>query len=299
MIPKVSVALRSYNQKEFLIEAIESVLIQDYQNLEIVVGDDGSTDGSQEILMEYEKKFPQMFKLILNQNNIGRTPNQNMVFFNCTGKYIAWLDGDDLFLPGKVKKQVELLESRPDCTICWHEVEVFDSRTGEVLENFDIDPTITTPKEGGIEVLFSRYFIHPCAAMTRRDASPETGYDIRIPISPDPLFWFETAVNGNICFIPEVLSRYRRHDNNLTATFSSKEHQVYKFLTFTILSAKYPQFAKHSRISSGWASHLYRAGIQKVREHQGKAARELFIESLRQGWVSWKWFGWFLRSCLN
>lgn len=296
--PKVSIGIRSYNQKEFLKEAIDSVLFQDYENMEIVIGDDASTDGTREMLKEYDEKNPGTFKLRLNDRNLGYTANGNGILSACTGKYLAWLDGDDLFLPGKVKKQVDLLEANPDCAICWHEVEVFDSQTGTILEHFDTDPTLTTPREGGVEILFPRYFIHNCAVMARRDACPKDGFDTRLAGGEhsDPLFLFETALKGRFCYLPEALSRYRRHQTNMTIETSSKEHQIFKFLTLTMVNAKYPFLAKQCRISSGWAQLIYREAVRQVLKGNGKKARELFIESLRQGWVSWKWFGWFARS---
>lgn len=277
-------------------EAIESVLIQNYGNMEIVVADDASTDGSQDLLRKYEQQHPGLFKLIFNQTNLGLVPNNNVVLGNCTGKYVAWLDGDDLFLPGKIKKQVDLLESQPGCVICHHLVEVFESDTGTVLNNF-VDKTL--PKEGSIDILFDRFYLVPCSVMTLRSACPEEGYNTLFSRHADPLFWFETAVNGRIGYIPEVLARYRRHEGNVTQDISNLDWKIARFFTFATLGAKHPHLARQSRKASGWAQHLYRAAVGKVLEGQGKTGRELLFESLRQGWVSWKWFGWYMRSFIS
>lgn len=296
MLPKVSIGVRSYNQKQYLKEALDSVLAQDYEPMEIVVADDASTDGTQEMLREYDEKYPGLFKIILNKKNLGHTANSNVVFFACTGKYIAWLDGDDLFLPGKIKKQVALMESRPDCAICHHDTDVFDTKTGKVLHNFDGQPKGEIPEEGGIEILFQKYFFHNCATMTRRDACPQKGYNTGLVEHSDPLFWFETALNGNICYIPELLARYRRHENNVTKPFSDDQWRVKRFMTFGVLHAKYPDLARNCRAASGKAEHFYRAAVQMVLDGKGKDARNLLMESLRQGWVSWKWIAWYFKS---
>ncbi len=88
----VSVAIITYNQKEYLNMCIESVLAQDYENIEIVVADDGSTDGIQEMLKVYKEKYPDKFILVLADKNKGITKNTNLVHFACKGKYIAWME---------------------------------------------------------------------------------------------------------------------------------------------------------------------------------------------------------------
>ena len=104
-MPLVSVAIITYNQKEYLRECIESILEQDYDNIEIVVSDDCSTDGTQEMLKEYDRKYPNKFVLKLSDKNQGITQNSNLAHFACSGKYIAWMGGDDLMLPEKIKKK--------------------------------------------------------------------------------------------------------------------------------------------------------------------------------------------------
>ena len=98
--PLVSVAVITYNQKSYLRDCVESILAQDYPNIEIVVADDCSTDGTQDMLHEYKKNHPGMFVLKFVEKNQGITPNSNLAYFSCTGRYIAWIGGDDLMLPG-------------------------------------------------------------------------------------------------------------------------------------------------------------------------------------------------------
>src|SRR4026207_1049489 len=94
--PKVSVYLITFNQAQFIAKALESVLMQktvfDY---EIVVGDDCSTDGTIEILKSYQQRHPQKLKLVLHNENVGMMRNALDVLANCTGEYIACLEGDD------------------------------------------------------------------------------------------------------------------------------------------------------------------------------------------------------------
>ena len=95
---KVNVAMTCYNQKDCIGKAIDSVLAQktDFPYL-IVIGDDASTDGSMELLREYERRFPEKIKVIRQEKNKGINENRRTVFAGCEAPYIAMLDGDDFY----------------------------------------------------------------------------------------------------------------------------------------------------------------------------------------------------------
>lgn len=218
-LPLVSVAIITYNQKEYLKECIESVLEQDYDNIEIVVADDCSTDGTQQMLEEYDRKYPNKFVLKLSDKNQGITKNSNLAHFACSGKYIAWMGGDDLMLPEKIKKQVEYMEKNPECTICYHNLEVFQSETNKTLYYFNekykyIGDVYASIKYGT--------FNGACSTMARKDKTPKHGFNELIPVASDWLYWVESLHNGGtITYIDEILGRYRRHDNNITKKTSN------------------------------------------------------------------------------
>mgnify|MGYP000507135859 CR=1 FL=1 len=97
----------------------------------IVIADDCSIDGTQEMLSEYVLKYPNKFILKLSNINQGITKNSNLAHFACTGKYIAWMGGDDLMFQGKIRKQVNYMEKNPECRICYHNLDVFQSETNK------------------------------------------------------------------------------------------------------------------------------------------------------------------------
>jgi glycosyltransferase involved in cell wall biosynthesis len=251
--PLVSVAIITYNQKKFLKECIESILAQNYSNIEIVIGDDASTDGTQEMLKEYEKKYPGKFKLVLHKTNQGITKNSNSVLKKCKGKYIAWMGGDDLMLPEKIRKQVEFMEKNLNCTICYHNLEVFDSDTGKILSYFNDEKNIY---EGNIKTTI-KYgtFNGACSSMVRRDKSAV--FDETLPVASDWLYWIDTLANGGeIRYIDEVLGRYRRHHNNVTRDISKLNQNIIDHLnSINILLKKYPQYKDEIFFR---ASFLYR-----------------------------------------
>lgn len=240
--PLVSIAIITYNQKEFLRECIESCLAQTYKNIEIVVADDASSDGTHEMLKDYDKKYPGLFVLKLSDKNIGITQNSNQAHFACKGKYIAWMGGDDIMLPEKLSKQVEHMESNPDCKICYHNLDVFNSDTNTTLYFFNDKLKVS----GDIRTSIRKgTFNGGCSTMVRRESCPGIGFDNRITVASDWLFWVDVlSTGGRIEYIDEVLGRYRRHSNNITKKSKSivNSNEVDHLNSCNIMLAKYPQY---------------------------------------------------------
>lgn len=204
--PKVSVMIPVYNASEFIIECLESILSQDYKNIELVVSDDCSTDGTQDILKNYAGN--EKVKLYLNERNLGVTTNCNQALRECTGEYICFFAGDDVMLPYKISSQVQLMESDSDASMCYHQVDVFDSESNNTLYK----------TESGGRTIFSFFDILEKGGlpginsiMARKDCIPPNLYDTRFPVVSDWLFMTEIALRGKILFIDEVYTKYRKH----------------------------------------------------------------------------------------
>ena len=214
MEPLVSIASTCYNHAKFLDEYFDSVLSQTYENIEIVIGDDNSTDGSQDILKKYQRKYPNRIKILLNKENVGITKNASNVLKNCKGKYIALMSTDDLMLPKKIEKQVNVLEENEKINICFHELEVIYEDGSSIL--FSKINKIT-PTRGSIkEIIKYGTFMGSCSVMVRRKNIPHYFFDKRIQIASDWKFLIDTIKDGEFFFINEVLGKYRRHKGNVT-----------------------------------------------------------------------------------
>jgi glycosyltransferase involved in cell wall biosynthesis len=248
--PLVSVAIITYNQKEFLRECIESILEQDYPNFEIIVADDASTDGTQDMLREYYRKYPSKFVLRLAEKNLGITANSNQAHFACKGKYIAWMGGDDLMLPGKLSQQTNYMETHPDCAICYHDLEIFESQSQKKTGLFSYT---ARPRSGSVKTLL-RYgcFIGACSAMIRSSCAPKEGFDLRVPIASDWLYYVRTTqAGGSVHYLPFILGKYRRHAANVTKKHigqriensSLQDH----FISSGILLSEFPEFEREVR----------------------------------------------------
>ena len=248
--PLVSVAIITYNQKEFLYECIESILEQDYPNFEIIVADDASTDGTQDMLREFNRKYPAKFVLRLAEKNLGITANSNQAHFACKGKYVAWMGGDDLMLPRKLSQQVAYMEANSKCIICYHDLEIFESpsqkKIGLISER-------ARPRSGTVrELIRHGCFMGACSVMIRAASASKNGFDTRVPIASDWLYYIRTTqFGGYIHYLPSILGKYRRHASNVT---SSNKGQVMEnsslqdhFISCGILLSEFPEFEREIR----------------------------------------------------
>src|SRR3954452_367173 len=120
-VPKVSVIVPIFNQAPYIRETVDSVLAQDHENLELILSDDGSTDGTGEILREYAAHDPERVRVVSSERNTGIAGAFNRALDAHTGDYIAWLGGDDVMLPGKLGRQVAVLQARPEVIGCCHD----------------------------------------------------------------------------------------------------------------------------------------------------------------------------------
>jgi glycosyltransferase involved in cell wall biosynthesis len=283
--PKVSVLIPSYNQEDVIEQTVMSSLSQDYDNLEVVVSDDASKDGTPQILNELEAKYPGRLKVFLHENNLGVTKNHTRGLLECSGEFIAFQDGDDLFLQEKIKKQVAFMQAHPVCTISSHDVDVFDSKSGKTLylwsQRFG-------KRQGGMHELV-RYgnYLSSVSVMVRRVHLPPYGYDDRIRIGSDWLLWLEilSRGKGRICYLDEVLARYRRHTGNLTNVSGWKYED--QLITLSLVETKWPYLLFPTRMRRSEIQFM--AGISAFSQNRWRDAGRYFLESLAVGFPFLPW----------
>lgn len=251
-LPLVSVIIPTYNAEDFVIESIESVLNQNYDNLEVIIIDDCSTDNTQQIITDYfnNRNLPQV-KLFFNEVNLGITKNCNKCLAACSGKYVVMHAGDDIMLQNKILTQVNYLEAHPECTISYHNIEVFDSQTNKTLYHYN-SFFRNKARSGDVKVLIKYGCIcGGCSVTVRRESIPPEGYEERYKDASDWPLWINMLMNGGeIHYIDQVLSRYRRHANNITG--NDKAYVIKDPLLFlSNLIVDHPEYA--SEIMQGFA----------------------------------------------
>ena len=212
---KVSVAMITYNHEEFIAKAIDSVLMQrtnfDY---EIVIGEDCSTDRTRDIVTDYQKRYPDKFRLLLNEKNLGANRNAEQTFASCTGEYVAVLDGDDYWTsPDKLQKQVDFLDHHPECVICFHNV-LMSYKDGSRESHVYCPPD---QKEfSAVEDLLEKGNIIPtCSKMYRRgllDHVPDWICSLKMGDWPVDILH---ALHGKIGYINETMGVYVIHQTGI------------------------------------------------------------------------------------
>lgn len=207
-MPKVSVVIPNYNYGRFLAAAISSVLAQTYSNIEIIVVDDGSTDNSIEVLQRFGKQIKWF-----GQKNMGVSCARNRGVAESSGEILAFLDSDDLWIPQKLEKQIEVFESDKSVGLV-HCGYVDIDKSGNLLEEH------TNGMAGWVAeemIRFQRAVIlgSGSAAAVRRDIFENIGgFDPNTAPVEDWEFGFQTARHYKIGFVPEVLMKYRQHGSN-------------------------------------------------------------------------------------
>ncbi len=298
----VSVLLATYNQQAFIAASIESVLSQDYDNLEIVIGDDCSQDNTWAIVKEYQRNHQDKIKAFRNEQNLGITGNCNEILKCCTGKYIAFTAGDDLYLPGKISAQVAVMEKDQNIVLSYHDIEVFNSEDGKTLCYRNHGPSSTQPITGNAEKVARAViekgtsFMGALSVMARRDSIPATGFDQRVPVASDWLMWIEILASGGrskkVEYLPDILARYRRHGSNTSGI--GYKHTSDEFVTLAIVESKYPLFVRS--VFRGYARVRYSFGVRIICNNNLREGRYFLLLSLLSGWVSWKIFYWLAAS---
>lgn len=131
-----SVAVITYNQEMYISQTLDSILNQQHNyKYEIVIGEDCSTDNTKKIIEEYVEKYPEIIKPLYNNPNKGLINNYFNVINHCQGKYIMECAGDDYWLPGKVKSQIEFMESNLDVGMCYSKARVWNENKQKFEKN--------------------------------------------------------------------------------------------------------------------------------------------------------------------
>jgi glycosyltransferase involved in cell wall biosynthesis len=277
MAPKVTVYVLTYQQRAFLRESLDSILAQDYPNVEIFVGDDASTDGTAEMIGEYERAHPGIVTGVIALQNGGITANSNRLLKHGDGEYAAWVAGDDAWLPGKLSAQVAWLEANPGDVLCYTNTAIFDSDSGRTLR-LQHGRFRNRFRSGGMEEMFrSATFFVSSSVMCRRSAIPPHGFDSRLRMVSDWLMWVDIASKGRVGYVEGVLTRYRVHGTNTMKRLDMVLAEQLKAID--IAESRYPQYAKLARRIR--ADFLFGSGVERLRSGDAERATREFAESVR------------------
>lgn len=216
--PLVSVIIPNYNYASYVGEAIDSVLRQDYPNVEIIVIDDGSSDDSRAVIESYGDRVKGIF-----QKNQGVAATRNNGVAATEGEFVAFLDADDAWMPTKLSRQMDRFA---DASVGLVHVGVaeMDSSGAGVGENL-------AGLEGRVanDLLLLRPVIlggGSGVVIRRRIFDEVGGFDTRLSTSADWELYYRIAARCEVAFVPEPLVRYRFHGSNMHNNIEAMEHDV-------------------------------------------------------------------------
>ncbi|MTI22273.1 glycosyltransferase [Fulvivirga sp. RKSG066] len=224
--PLVTVICLCYNHENFIKECINSVVNQTYKNLQIIIVDDASTDGSKEVIKKLIEQFPDIEFLNL-ENNLGNCAAFNQGLNLAKGDYIVDLATDDVFLPSRIEKQVELFSTlNNDFGVVYSDAIFIDNESRQYNKHskylrkhglIDDFPT------GDIyQKVISKYFISPPSLLVKREVFEELeGYDEQLAYE-DFDFWIRSARNWKYAYLPEPLTLVRKVRDSLSSGWYKK-----------------------------------------------------------------------------
>lgn len=209
---KVSVIIPSYNHEKFIGDAIESVLNQSYPHIEIIVVDDGSTDGTQEILSRFQSQINIMFMF---QENSGGSAARNSGIRVAQGRYICFLDSDDVFHPEKVERQIEFFNTNPEIGLVHTGAYVLLKANEGWKHWYTYTPPVFHSRDEQIKELLKANYIACSTVMVRRDLFSQVGlFNTKYDYAPDYDMWLRLLTCSDFSSIPEALIHYRWHGGN-------------------------------------------------------------------------------------
>lgn len=217
---KVSICLPVYNGAKFLAQAIRSTLDQSFSDFELLVVDDASRDGSDEIVSSFSDK-----RLTLHRNaeRLGLVGNWNKCLGLAGGEYVYIFHQDDVMLPGNVQAKVQLLDANPSVGFVFSRTELIDDQ-GRSIKATSESPAITDGVHRGRQ-FFDSYFLQPnvicCPSVMVRKSCYENlgGFDSRLAYACDYEMWMRLCLFHDVAYIDDALLQYREHDGNESRSF--------------------------------------------------------------------------------
>jgi glycosyltransferase involved in cell wall biosynthesis len=215
--PTVSVVIPTYNRAGVISKPIHSILAQTYQDFEIIVVDDCSSDDTEQVLESF--KEPRI-RYIRHQTNSGAAVARNTGIDSSTGAYIAFLDSDDEWLPEKLEKQLNLFQQ------CSSEVGFIYTGFAAVDECNRVKRIVSSNHRGSLSdrLLYSNFIGTPSTVMVRREYLQQVqGFDPNMPsFIEDMDLWFRLSEQCQFEVIPEILTRYAYSDSGDRLTLNHK-----------------------------------------------------------------------------
>lgn len=272
MAPKVSICVPTYNRKDYLRETIDSIFIQTYKDYEVIIVDDGSTDGTDDML----KNFGLPIRYY-RQENQGDAAARNKLIELAQSKYITFIDSDDLLIYDAIEKMMNVMEAEGGEVIIYGPYQRID-QDGNIYGRFK-----RKQYSGYItKYLFQNIFVYSCGSMfPKKVLETAGGFDSSLPVCSDYDLWLRLSLKYSFVALEEPTFKRRRHTGNISAL--STENRI---LELKVLERFYYEKGGKKVVPKRIARRRfsreeYRVAIAALGEGKLQIAREYLKKSFR------------------
>jgi len=221
--PLVSIITPSFNQARFLEQTMRSVLEQDYPNIEYLVADGASTDGSVDLIRKYEKKLAWW----ISEKDAGQADAINKGLSRAKGEIVAWLNSDDYYMPGTVASAVKALMEHPQAGFVFGNVRV-------VAEDESIINQLTYGDWGLADLMAFRIIGQPAVFMRREVLERAGSLDLSYHLLLDHQLWIRVAMEGKMVYVPQLWASAHYYDDcknlSMAAGFGSEAKRIVQWM---------------------------------------------------------------------
>jgi len=219
-LPLVTIGAANFNNSRYVIESLESIRAQTYPNMELVIVDDASKDDSPALIEEWLKTYDKPYRYIRHETNGGLCKTCNDLIKNAKGKYISLIGTDDLYVPEKIAKQVDLLEKDPSAGMVYSDTYLIDENgsrmSGTFMTTLSKCPFDRAPSGDVLNELQQMNFIHGLSMLIRKSVYDEIGgYDETLSFE-DYDMNLRIAKRFKILFMDEIVCLYRIHSQSFS-----------------------------------------------------------------------------------
>ena len=225
--PRVSIGLPVYDGENFIAEALDSILAQTYENFELIVSDNGSTDGTEQVCRAYAAEDPRI-QYHRNRWNLGAARNYNRVFELSRGEYFKWAAHDDVLAPTMVEKCVAVLDSNPSVVLCFSQLVDIDEEANELpIRGSTVTYDLARPHERfrALSEVRPTYTCEAVFGLIRSRVLTKTKL-IGSYSDSDRKLLAELGLHGPMYEIPEVLFLHRLHPHSSVQTWPGRQERT-------------------------------------------------------------------------
>ncbi len=258
--PKISIITPSYNQVDYLEETICSVLDQNYPNLEYIIIDGGSTDGSVEVIKKYENSLAYW----VSEKDAGQVDAINKGLRLATGDWVGWQNSDDIYYPRAFEMIAEQIEKCPNADLIVGDMNIIDKYGKEIRDVCYVTPTYNSLRAEGM-------VISNQASFWRREIHKEVGFLSQEYNCSFDFDWFLRVLKGRkACHIPQKLGAFRIHDKAktsiLTSRFSDENKMILKGIEVSYIERYYYKFRRLAlMLRYGKLSYVVRGVLKRFK----------------------------------